>query len=93
MRGYDRSQKGILTKCIAVTHLSPPATHEMHFVLWNGGHLWVPVADELVVLFDLVWLDIVEDNRVYVLPASEDLREAALNVFVELSTLWSSVDE
>lgn len=84
---------GILTERVAITHLGPPTANKMYLILRNGGHLGVPISDELVVFFHLVWLDVVEHDRVYVLPACENLREAALDIFVELSTLGSSVYE
>jgi hypothetical protein len=65
----------------------------MYLVLGNGSHLRVPVTDEFVVLFHLVWFDIVKYDRMHVFPACKHLREAALDIFVELSTLGSSVYE
>jgi hypothetical protein len=50
----------MLTKCVAVAHLGSPASYEMNLVLGNGGHLWVPVTDELIVLFDFVRFNVVE---------------------------------
>lgn len=57
------------TKRVAVAYFGPPATYEMDLVLGNGGHLRVPAPDQLGVLFDILRLDLVEDNRVDVLAA------------------------
>lgn len=65
----------------------------MDLVLGNGGHLRIPVPNQFGVLINAVLLHLVEHNRVDVFAAGEDLREAALNVLVELAALGSTVDE
>lgn len=84
---------GALTKRVAVAHLGPPAAHQMHIVLGRRRHLGVPFSYEFSVFVDLVRLDLVEDDRVHVLAAGQDLREAALNVLVQFAALGSAVDE
>lgn len=84
---------GDSTKGIAVADLSPPATYQMDLVLGNGRHLGVPFPNQLCILLDFVLLHLVEDNRVDVLAAGQNLGEAALNVLVELATFWCTVDE
>ena len=81
------------TESVAVTDLGPPAADKMHLVLRDGCHLWIPVAHQIVVLFDLVWFDIVEHDRMHVFAACQYLREAPLDVFVKIATLRRSVDE
>jgi len=76
---------------VAITHLRPPAPYEMYLVFRNGCHLGVPAAHELCVLIYLVWLDLVEDNGVDVFAASQDLRETAFNILVELASLGRTV--
>jgi hypothetical protein len=78
------------TECVAVADLGPPAAYKMHLVLGNGRHLWIPVSHKLGVLVDLVRLDLVEHYRVDVLAASQDLREAALDVLVQLAASTST---
>lgn len=82
-----------LTECVAVANLSPPAAHEVHFVLGDGGHFWVPTSHKFRVFVNLVWFHVVEDNRVDIFAASQDLGKAALNVLVELAALGCAVDE
>ena len=65
----------------------------MHPVFWNGCHLWIPFAYQLIVFFDLVRLDIVEHNGVDVFAARQDLRETSLNILVELATLGGSINK
>jgi hypothetical protein len=65
----------------------------MHLVLWHRCHPRIPVANKLRVLVDLVWLDIVKYDGMHVLAAGKDLREAPLNVLVELASLGRAVDQ
>jgi hypothetical protein len=65
----------------------------MDLVLRQRGHLRVPLPYELRVLVDLFWLDLVKDNRVDVLSASQDLRKAPLDVVLELSSFGGAVYE
>jgi hypothetical protein len=58
------------TERVAVAYLGPPATYEMHFVLRNGRHLWVPLADEFGVFVGFIWLDLVENDGVDIFAAS-----------------------
>jgi hypothetical protein len=81
------------TERVAVAYLGPPAAYQMHLVLRNGCHFWIPTSHKLSVLVDLVRLDLVEYYRVDVLAASQDLGEAALNILVQLAALGCAVDE
>ncbi len=85
--------RGGLTKGVAVTHLGPPAAHEMHLVFGHSGHLGVPASHKLRVFVNLVRLHVVENNRVNILATSKDLGKAALDVLVELAALGRAVDE
>jgi hypothetical protein len=87
--GANRS----LTKGVAVSYFGPPATYKMDLVFGNRSHLRIPTSNQLSVFFDFVWLYLVEYNRVDVFTAGQDLREAALNVFVEFATLGCAVNE
>lgn len=53
---------GQRTKSVAVANFSPPAAHQMHLVLGNGCHFWIPLPYELRVFVHLVGLNVVEDN-------------------------------
>jgi len=72
-------------ECVAVAHLGPPTANKMHLVLGDGRHLRVPIAHKLSILIHLVWFHLVEHDGMDILAASQDLREAALNVLVEVS--------
>lgn len=72
----------ILTKRVALAHLRSPAANQIHFVLWQACHLGIPLANQLCVFIDLVRLHIVENDRMDIFAASQDLREAAFDVLV-----------
>ena len=82
-----------LTESIAVAHLGSPATHQMYLVLRNGSHLGVPLAHKLCVLVHLIGLHLVEDNGMDILATSQDLGEAALDVFLQLSAFGRTIYE
>lgn len=65
----------------------------MHIILSRCCYLGVPLSYKLGVFVDLVRLDLVEDDRVYVFAARQDLREAPLNILVELPSLGRTIDE
>lgn len=56
------AETGELTKGVAVANFGPPATYEMDLVLGNRGHLGIPAANQLSVLFNVFLLDLVEDD-------------------------------
>lgn len=58
-----------LTKGVAVANFSSPATYQMDLVLGDRGHLGIPAANQLGVLFNVFLLDFVEDDRMNVLAA------------------------
>jgi hypothetical protein len=88
----DKNRCG-LTKCIAIAHLGSPAADEVDFVLWHGSHSRVPITHKLRVLVYLVGLDLMEDDGVHVFASSQDLREASFDVFVELASFGSTIDQ
>lgn len=84
---------GNFTKGIAVADFGPPAAYQMDLVLRNGCHLGVPISNQFGIFVNAILLHLVENNRMDVLATSQDLREAALDVLVELATLGCTVDE
>lgn len=80
-----------LTESVAVAHLSPPTTHEMYLVLRDGSHLGIPLAHKLCVLVRLIGLHLVKDDGMHILAAGQYLREAALDVFIQLSAFRRTV--
>lgn len=89
------SQRGThqLTKGIAIADLCSPASNQVDLILGRIGDLGVEISDELDVLVDLVGLDFVENDGVDVLPSSQDLTEAGLELGLHLPTLFCAVDE
>lgn len=100
-RGPSRQKNGSkkgehmvkLTKGIAIANLGPPASDQMDLVILHAGHLRVPFANELNILFDLVGLDLVEDDGMDVFATSENGAEAGLDLGIHLPTFLRTVNE
>jgi len=84
---------GGITKGIAVSDFGSPASYQVHLVLWHACHTRIPGSNRLNVFIYLVWLHLVEDNRVHVFPSRENLTEGVFHLAVHLSSLLGAVDQ
>lgn len=81
------------TKCITIADLGSPASYQVNFVLGGVCHPGVPTTYKLDILVDLVRLDFVEDDRMDVFAAGEDLGEGPLHLLVQLLAFRGAVDQ
>lgn len=58
-------------KCIAISNLSPPTSHQVHLVLRVRRNFGIPISHRLDVFIDLVGFDVVKDDRMDILAASK----------------------
>src|ERR1700722_4011849 len=79
------------TKRITISNFSPPAAYEVNLVLWNSCHSWVPASNQLHIFIHFIRLDFVEYDGVDIFPSRQHLREAPLNILVELPSLRSAI--
>jgi hypothetical protein len=81
------------TECIAISHFGPPAPNKIDFILRYARHLGVPISHKLHILIHLIRLHLVKHNAMHILSPRKHLREAPLDIFIQLASFSGTVDQ
>lgn len=81
------------TESVRIADLSPPTADQIDTILGHIGHLRIPLPNQIDIFFDLIGLDLMEDDRVHVLTAGQDFGERALHIFIHLSALGCAINQ
>lgn len=87
-RNLDREEH---TERITIANFRSPAPDQVDMICLCTGHFWIPPTNQVHILVHFVRLDCMKDNTVHILPSSQYLTEALLNVLVHLASFMGSI--